>query len=186
MPKKLSKTEKVRRVLINSNKPLTVSEIKKRAGLDRNDNIAGVSLNYWVKSGQVSRLGKKGAPNNLWLWNEKPAKPAKPAKPVKAQKIPKSDKAPVKMDSSPTTNPIESVFDEIKDLVVSKNKSYGNSVLDPIRVFSKADKKDLIKVRIDDKLSRLYRGNADIETDEDIVKDLVGYLVLLLVAMRDD
>ena len=44
---------------------------------------------------------------------------------------------------------------------------------------------DLIRVRIDDKLSRLVRGNDNIESDEDIVLDLIGYLVLLLITMRD-
>ena len=82
------------------------------------------------------------------------------------------------------TDPIASMFDELKTFVMQKNSSYGNSVLDPVRVFSKADKKEQIRVRIDDKLSRLVRGNSDIESDTDIIKDLIGYLVLLLVNME--
>ena len=38
-----------------------------------------------------------------------------------------------------------------------------------------------IRVRIDDKLSRLARGQA---AGEDVVLDLIGYLVLLRVAER--
>ena len=43
-----------------------------------------------------------------------------------------------------------------------------------------------LRVRIDDKLSRLMRGNDSIERDEDIVKDLIGYLILLLIMMREE
>ena len=53
-------------------------------------------------------------------------------------------------------------------------------------MFSKVNKDEQLKVRIDDKLSRLMRGNDSMEADEDIVKDLIGYLALLLIAMRSD
>ena len=67
-------------------------------------------------------------------------------------------------------------------MLVRKNDKYGNSALDPVRVFSKADPLEQIRVRLDDKLSRIMRGQG-IE-DEDVVKDLMGYLVLLRVAKR--
>ena len=103
--------------------------------------------------------------------------------PVKAAEAPEVVKvdARIKVD-----DPIESMFDELKAFVMQKNSSYGNSVLDPVRVFSKADNKEQIRVRIDDKLSRLVRGNTDIESDTDIIKDLIGYLVLLLVNMEEN
>jgi hypothetical protein len=66
-------------------------------------------------------------------------------------------------------------------LLVSKNRAYGNSALDPVRVFSKADPIEQLKVRIDDKLSRLARGSA---AGEDVVHDLLGYLILLRIAMK--
>ena len=59
-------------------------------------------------------------------------------------------------------------------------------MFNPVRVFSKVEKDEQLKVRIDDKLSRLMRGNDSMEADEDIVKDLIGYLALLLIAMRSD
>jgi len=71
--------------------------------------------------------------------------------------------------------------DEIKKMLQTKNTQYGDSALNPIRVFSKADATEQLKVRIDDKLSRLVRGNDSIESDEDVVRDLIGYLVLLLI-----
>lgn len=71
---------------------------------------------------------------------------------------------------------------KIGDMLAEKNRAYGDSALNPIRCFSKVDKLEQIKVRIDDKLSRLMRGN---EAGEDVIFDLIGYLVLLRVAMRE-
>jgi len=71
----------------------------------------------------------------------------------------------------------------ICDLLLSKNKQYGNSVSEPVRIFSKADTSEQIKVRIDDKISRLIRGDDSLEPDEDIVDDLIGYLILLKIQM---
>lgn len=39
-----------------------------------------------------------------------------------------------------------------------------------------------IKVRLDDKISRLMNQQSD--DDEDVVMDLMGYLVLLRVALK--
>ena len=47
-----------------------------------------------------------------------------------------------------------------------------------------AGDKEQLKVRIDDKLNRLLQGNANIEKDEDVIKDLIGYLILLLISME--
>lgn len=63
----------------------------------------------------------------------------------------------------------------------TKNRAYGNSALDPIRVFSKADPISAIDVRIDDKLSRIKRGGVN---QEDTELDLIGYLVLRRIARR--
>lgn len=81
----------------------------------------------------------------------------------------------------PVARMIEQECDAIKKLLLEKNRAYGNSALNPIRVFSKADPVEQILVRIDDKLSRLSRGEA---AGEDVVKDLIGYLILLRIAMR--
>ena len=72
------------------------------------------------------------------------------------------------------------VCDEIKELLLTKNRKYGDSALSPVRVFSKASPLEQLKVRIDDKLSRLK--NAQDDEDEDVVTDLIGYLVLYKVA----
>ena len=74
------------------------------------------------------------------------------------------------------------ILKEIQEMLMSKNKKYGNSALEPIRIFSKADSVEQIKVRIDDKLSRIATASTD--EDEDVRKDLIGYLVLLKLAQK--
>ena len=66
---------------------------------------------------------------------------------------------------------------KIKDLLISKNKKYGNAALEPIRIFARADNVEQIKVRIDDKLNRIKQGHVN--DDEDVLMDLLGYLILL-------
>lgn len=78
---------------------------------------------------------------------------------------------------------IAAVCDELKALLLEKNKNYGDSALNPVRVFSKSDAVEQIRVRLDDKLSRLARGS---DAGEDVVFDLMGYLVLLRVAQKRD
>ena len=54
-----------------------------------------------------------------------------------------------------TESLIAEICNDIRDLLLTKNRAYGNSALNPIRVFSKADAKEQILVRIDDKLNRI-------------------------------
>lgn len=70
----------------------------------------------------------------------------------------------------------------VGDMLIEKNKRYGNSALDPIRIFSQADPAEQLKVRIDDKLSRIVRGQG--AEGEDVIDDLIGYLVLLKIARK--
>jgi hypothetical protein len=81
--------------------------------------------------------------------------------------------------SEQTQQSIAKVCDQIKDMLIEKNKSYGDSALDPIRVFSKSDTVEQIKVRIDDKISRISRG-TEFYGDNDI-DDLIGYLILFKI-----
>lgn len=75
---------------------------------------------------------------------------------------------------------IAQVCDELKEFLLEKNRSYGNSALDPIRIFSKANPTEQIDVRIDDKLNRLKNGHA--YAGDNDAWDLAGYLVLRRVA----
>ena len=82
--------------------------------------------------------------------------------------------------SAQTQKDIEKVSKQVAELLISKNKSYGDSALHPTRVFSKADSVEQLLVRIDDKLSRIKNGH-EWPGDNDI-DDLIGYLILLKIA----
>lgn len=77
---------------------------------------------------------------------------------------------------------VREVLDGVCDMLVEKNRAYGDAALNPVRVFSKAGAVEQIRVRIDDKISRLQRGS---DAGEDTVLDLIGYLVLLRIAEAD-
>lgn len=79
---------------------------------------------------------------------------------------------------------IAQVCDEYKEFLIAKNLQYGDSAIHPVRIFSKATDEEQLLVRIDDKLSRLVRGNDSMEPDEDIMNDLLGYWILLQVVRR--
>lgn len=75
---------------------------------------------------------------------------------------------------------VEKVLSKIGNMLIEKNRKYGNSALEPVRIFSNMPKDEQIKVRIDDKLSRISNSQSD--EDEDVINDLIGYLVLLKIA----
>jgi hypothetical protein len=77
---------------------------------------------------------------------------------------------------------IATTCDDLKELLLAKNRKYGDAALSPLRVFSKADAVEQIKVRLDDKLSRLANQQSD--EDEDVLQDLLGYLILLRIAKK--
>jgi hypothetical protein len=82
-----------------------------------------------------------------------------------------------------THDTIEKVCDEIKDFLIEKNNAYGNSFAEPMNIFSQATAKDQLLARIDDKLSRIKKGHE--YGSDDTLKDLVGYLILLMVLDHD-
>jgi hypothetical protein len=79
-----------------------------------------------------------------------------------------------------TEKDIKRVCDEVRDLLISKNRSYGDSALHPSRIFSKTDNVEQLLVRIDDKLSRIQNGHEWPGDNE--IDDLMGYLILLKIA----
>jgi hypothetical protein len=82
-------------------------------------------------------------------------------------------------------NKVSSYLLEIRELLVSKNLKYGNSALEPLGVFSKLSAKEGLLVRIDDKLKRIKNGSLE-KDDEDVINDLVGYLVLLKIQAQEE
>lgn len=78
------------------------------------------------------------------------------------------------------TDDLNTVLRDLYDLLCEKNRKYGDSALNPVRIMSKADAMEQIKVRMDDKLNRIM--NQQIDDDEDAEKDLFGYLALYHIA----
>ena len=74
---------------------------------------------------------------------------------------------------------IRAEADAIVAMLIEKNRAYGDSALNPVRVFSRANVLEQLLVRIDAKLARLARGSA---AGEDVESDLLGYLLILRVA----
>lgn len=81
---------------------------------------------------------------------------------------------------SPFERKVTNITDNISSMLISKNEKYGNSALEPKRIFSKASNVEQLLVRIDDKLSRI--SNQSEFEDEDVINDLIGYLILLKIA----
>lgn len=80
----------------------------------------------------------------------------------------------------------QQIIDEcefIKKFLLEKNSKYGDSALEPLRIFSKASNVEQINARIDDKLTRMK--NRLNNEDEDIVLDLIGYLILKRIAEKN-
>ena len=80
---------------------------------------------------------------------------------------------------------IEVTIEEIRDLLITKNNAYGNSALEPINVFSNGSAVDSLCARIDDKLARIKNSGLN-DLTEDTLLDLIGYMVLLIIAKRNE
>lgn len=83
--------------------------------------------------------------------------------------------------SEETQELIRQVCNNLADWLCAKNESYGDSAVNPRRIRSTASAIEQIRVRQDDKLNRLLKGNNS--NSEDDLKDLVGYWVLEQVAL---
>jgi hypothetical protein len=88
------------------------------------------------------------------------------------------------MTPEETQKRIAEVCDSIKELLISKNKKYGSSATNPLRILSKQSAVEQLYVRIDDKLSRIKNTGIS-GPDEDTLQDLIGYLILLKVALAE-
>jgi len=71
-------------------------------------------------------------------------------------------------------------------MLLGKNERYGNAALDPVKVFAKElTAADKIRIRLDDKISRLFRGESATDGERPEV-DMIGYLILLLIAEYEE
>jgi hypothetical protein len=90
------------------------------------------------------------------------------------------------MSPKPLSTPtlIELECDAIKAMLIDKNRKYGDSALSPLNVFFRGSAADALRVRMDDKLSRI--ANQQPDEDEDPIDDLIGYLILYKVHLRKE
>jgi len=72
----------------------------------------------------------------------------------------------------------------VSELLLKKNADYGDSATNPRNIFAKGDATQNICARIDDKLARIENVGICPET-YDTIDDLIGYLVLLKIAIDD-
>ena len=91
----------------------------------------------------------------------------------------------LKLKELDTLQEVKYLLNELQDLLEEKNKAYGDSALNPIRLFSKVGAVGALRVRIDDKLSRIKNKGITDDT-EDSLMDLIGYLVLLKIAVKKE
>tara|TARA_R100001463_G_scaffold81978_1_gene136507 strand:+ start:885 stop:1244 length:360 start_codon:yes stop_codon:yes gene_type:complete len=78
---------------------------------------------------------------------------------------------------------LDKVVQSISKLLKQKNKDYGDSALSPLNVFSKLDAVESLCCRLDDKIARI-RNKGITDQTEDTVDDLIGYLLLLKMALQ--
>ena len=88
---------------------------------------------------------------------------------------------PVKLLTDTQQN-ITQVFDFMRDVVIEKNRRYGDAALSPKQIFSRLDAGEGIKVRIDDKISRIMNSGGAVRKND--AADLMGYLALLSVSQN--
>ena len=67
-------------------------------------------------------------------------------------------------------------------LLIGKNERYGNSAIEPMRVFSQADPAEGILVRLDDKLSRIkYASSNNKPLRKNDIVDMAGHLIMYCI-----
>ena len=74
-----------------------------------------------------------------------------------------------------------SVLNNVSEVLIEKNRRYGNAALEPIGLFYKGDSTTSITIRIDDKISRVK--NAEVLRKNDMF-DLLGYSLLLGISQN--
>jgi len=78
----------------------------------------------------------------------------------------------------------------INDILLDKNKRYGNSSLEPFGLFKSVKRESKIEARIEDKLKRIQKfSSVDLKHFKDYydaIDDLIGYLILYRIALRGE
>lgn len=78
-----------------------------------------------------------------------------------------------------TQERIIEVTTAMQELLLEKNKRYGDSAINPKKRFSKLGGSEGIKIRLDDKMNRI-ENSGELRVND--VCDMIGYLHLYLVS----
>ena len=85
-------------------------------------------------------------------------------------------------DLPPTQQKIHEILEAMTDLLLYKNQKYGDSAINPKKIFYKGDSTNSILIRLDDKLGRVM-SNTEEKPRVNDVADIIGYCTLLLISM---
>lgn len=82
----------------------------------------------------------------------------------------------------PTQQKIHEIMAAMKDLLLYKNQKYGDSAINPKKIFYKGDSTNSILIRLDDKIGRVMSNTEEKPRINDVC-DIIGYCTLLLISM---
>jgi hypothetical protein len=85
-------------------------------------------------------------------------------------------------DLPPTQQKIHEILGAMKDLLLYKNQKYGDSAINPKKIFYKGDSTNSILIRLDDKIGRIMSNTEEKPRINDVC-DIIGYCTLLLISM---
>ena len=88
----------------------------------------------------------------------------------------------VRVKGTPTQQKIKDVLSGMTDLLLYKNRKYGDSAINPKKIFYKGDSTNSILIRLDDKIGRVM-SNTEEKPRVNDVADIIRYCTLLLVSM---
>lgn len=94
------------------------------------------------------------------------------------------------MNESNAAKEISNELDKLEEILLRKNKAYGNSAGQVPLFVKDATQETAIMVRANDKIRRLDNllkngGDEDDESISDTIRDLAGYCILWLIARKN-
>lgn len=126
----------------------------------------------WFPTSTEIRVPKTGS-------NVKPA----PVAPLRVEFANPTDIKMQHIEDTETQRKITDILNGMNCLLLYKNQKYGDSAINPKKVFYKGDSTSSILIRLDDKIGRVM-SNPDDKPRVNDVADIIGYCTLLLVSMN--
>ena len=87
-----------------------------------------------------------------------------------------------RVEDTPTQQKIKDILSGMTDLLLYKNRKYGDAAINPKKIFYKGDSTNSILIRLDDKIGRVMSSTEEKPRVNDVA-DIIGYCTLLLVSM---